>query len=141
MEEQPSLVRETGLSDPPAERRRLAPRTDSSTTMLALIEQLALDPRADVAKLERMIALYERLTAKDAELAYNAAKGRILKKLAGIKIVKNRAVLSQIDSEKPHKGTHEAFKYAPLEEIDKHLRPLLAEEGMDLSYSDEPCEG
>jgi hypothetical protein len=33
------------------------------------------------------------------------------------------------------------FKYAPLEEIDKHLRPLLAEEDMDLSYSDEPGEG
>jgi hypothetical protein len=28
-----------------------------------------------------------------------------------------------------------------LEEIDKHLRPLLAEEDMDLSYSDEPGEG
>jgi hypothetical protein len=30
------------------------------------------------------------------------------------------------------------FKYAPLEEIDKHLRPLLAAENMDLSYSDCP---
>ena len=28
-----------------------------------------------------------------------------------------------------------------MEEIDKHLRPLLAEERMDLSYSDEPQEG
>jgi len=135
MEEQASLVRETEPSDPPAERRRPAPRTDSATTVLALIEQLALDPRADVAKLQRIIALYERLTAKEAELAYNAAKGRILKKLASIKIVKNRAVLSQIDSGKPPNGTYEAFKYAPLEEIDKHLRPLLAEEEMDLSYS------
>jgi len=38
-----------------------------------------LDPRADVEKLERMMAMYERLKAKEAELAYNAAKGRILK--------------------------------------------------------------
>ena len=109
--------------------------------MLALIEQLALDPRTDAVKLEHILALYERLTGKEAERAYNAAKGRILKKLAGIKIVKNRAVLSQIDNPKPQKGTYEAFKYAPLEEIDKHLRPLLAEEQMDLSYSDEPCDG
>jgi hypothetical protein len=36
--------------------------------------------------------------------------------------------------------TYEAFKYAPLEKIDKHLRPLLLEEEMDLSYSDEPRE-
>ena len=29
---------------------------------------------------------------------------------------------------------------APLEEIEKHLHPLLEEGGMDISYSDEPCE-
>jgi hypothetical protein len=45
-----------------------------------------------------------------------------------------------MENEKPQKGTYEAFKYAPLEEIDKHLRPLLAKEEMDLSYSDEPRE-
>jgi hypothetical protein len=85
--------------------------------------------------------MYERLQAKEAEFAYNAAKGRILKKLAGIKIVKTRSALCEIESGKRQRGAHEAFKYAPLEEIDKHLRPLLAEEEMDLSYSDEPCEG
>jgi hypothetical protein len=42
---------------------------------------------------------------------------------------------------KSQKGTYEAFKYAPLEDIDKHLRPLSAKEEMDLSYSDEPREG
>jgi hypothetical protein len=109
--------------------------------VLALIERVALDPRADVGKLERMMAMYERLKAKEAELAYNAAKARILKKLAGIKIVKNRSALCESEKGKPQKGTYEAFKYAPLEEIDKHLRPLLAEEDMDLSYSDEPWEG
>ena len=117
-----------------------APPSDSPSTVLALIERVALDPRADVEKLERMIAMYERLKAKEAELAYNAAKGRILKKLAGIKIVKNKSVLYEIDKEKPQKGTYEAFNYAPLEEIEKHLHPLLEEGGMDISYSDEPCE-
>ena len=38
------------------------------------------------------------------------------------------------------KASYQAFKYAPLEEIDKHLRPLLLEEEMDLYYSDEPRE-
>jgi hypothetical protein len=108
---------------------------------LALIERVALDPRADVEKLERMMEMYERLKAKEAELEYNAAKGRILKKLAGIKIVKSKSALYEIEKGKPQKGTCEAFKYAPLEEIDKYLRPLLAEEDMDLSYSDEPPEG
>src|SRR5262249_34253768 len=116
------------------------PASDSPSTVLALIERVVLDPRADAEKLDRMMAMYERLKAKEAELAFNGAKGRILKKLAGIKIVKNRPVLSESDNGK-QRGTAEAFKYAPLEEIDKHLRPLLTEEAMDLSYSDEPWEG
>ena len=118
-----------------------APPFDSSSTVLALIERIALDPCADLEKLERMMTMYERLKSKEAELAYNAAKGRILKKLAEIKIVKNRLALHEIENGKPQKRIYEAFKYAPLEEIDRHLRPLLAEENMYLSYSDEPQPG
>jgi hypothetical protein len=47
------------------------------------------------------MSMYEVLKAKEAELAYNAAKGRILKKLAGIKIVKNRSTLNEIGNAKP----------------------------------------
>jgi hypothetical protein len=139
MEEQASVPLETEQSERLV--KRAAPPLDSPSTIVALIERVAIDPGAGVEKLERMVAMYERLKAKEAELAYNAAKGRILKKLARIKIVKNRSVLYEIERGKPQKGTYEAFKYAPLEEIDKHLRPLLAEEDMDLSYSDEPSEG
>ena len=140
MEEQASLTLESERSERPVDRLLPVPPSNSPSTVLALIERVALDPRADVEKLERMMAMYERLKAKEAELAYNEAKGRILKKLARIKIIKNRSVLYEMENGKPQKGTYEAFKYAPLEEIDKHLRPLLAKEEMDLSYSDEPRE-
>ena len=141
MDEEADLTFETEHSEASVERRPLAPASDSPSMVLALIERVAVDPCADAEKLERVIAMYERLNAKEAALAYNAAKGRILKKLAGIKIVKTRPALCEIEKGKSQKGSYEAFKYAPLEEIDKHLRPLLAEEDMDLSYSDEPCEG
>jgi hypothetical protein len=140
MKRQARHTPETEEGERPVERLP-APPSDSPSTVLALIERVALDPCADVEKLERMMAMYERLRAKEAELAYNAAKGRILKKLAGIKIVKNRSVLHEIDRGKPQRGACEAFKYAPLEEIDRHLRPLLAKEDMDLSYSNESREG
>jgi hypothetical protein len=78
------------------------------------------------------------MEAREAEFAFNAAKGRILKELAGIKIVKNKWVQYPVDKNDPKKGLYDAFKYAPLEEIDKVLRPLLANEQMDLAYSDEP---
>ena len=50
-----------------------APPSDSPSTVLALIERVAVDPCADVQKLERMMAMYERLNAKEAEFAYNTA--------------------------------------------------------------------
>jgi hypothetical protein len=141
MRKQVSLAAATEQSEGQIARIIASPPGDSSSTVLELIERVALDPRADVEKLERMMAMYDRLKAQEAELAYNAAKGRILKKLVGIKIVKNRSALYEIEKGKPQNGTYQTFKYAPLEEIDKHLRPLLAEENMDLSYSDEPREG
>jgi hypothetical protein len=136
-----SLTTQTERRGRSAAQPPLARPMDSASTVLALIERVALDPGADAEKLQRMAAMYEALKAKEAELAFNAAKGRILKKLAGIRIVKNRSVLNEVDNAKPQTGIGEAFKYAPLEEIDKHLRPLLAEEEMDLSYSDEPAMG
>jgi hypothetical protein len=108
--------------------------------VLVLIERLAADPCIDLEMLQRMITIYERLKVKEAELAYNAAKGRILKKLARVKIVKTRPARCEIGIGKGQKN-YEPFKFAPLEEIDKYLRPLLAEEDMDLSYSDQPQEG
>jgi hypothetical protein len=141
MEKQVDLTLDTEQREGPVERLVPVSPSDAPSTVLALIERVALDRSDNVEKLERMMAMYERLKAKEAELAYNAAKGRILKKLAGINIVKNRSVLHEIDKGKLQKGVFEAFNYASLEEIDKHLRPLLAEEDMDLSYSAEPGEG
>jgi hypothetical protein len=140
MKEGASFMLETEHLKTPVEPLLSPSLSGSSSAILGLIERVTLDPRANVEKLERVIALYERLKAKEAELAYNSAKSRILKKLTGIKIVKNRSVLHEIDKRKSRKGAYEAFRYASLEEIDKHLRPLLAEGNMDLSYSNEPLE-
>jgi hypothetical protein len=98
MEKQTNLTRETQQRKRPAEPLPASP-SDSPSTVMGLIERVALDPRADAEKLDRMMAMYERFKAKEAELAFNEAKGRILKKLAGIKIVKNRPVLSKATTE------------------------------------------
>jgi hypothetical protein len=71
--------------EPPAALLPPGPSVDSASTVWGLIERVALDPGAEAEKLERIMAIYETLKAKEAELAYNAAKGRILKRLAGIK--------------------------------------------------------
>ena len=78
MENQTRRTRKTEQSERPVEPLP-EPASDSPPTVLALIERVALDPHADVEKLDRMMAMYERLKAKEAELAFNRAKGRILK--------------------------------------------------------------
>jgi hypothetical protein len=88
-----------------------------------------------------MLAFEKDLMAKQAEIEFLAAKSRIKKKLAHIRIVKNKAVLYDLVKNHPEQGQAEAFKFAPLEEIDKHLAPLLAEEDMDLSYTTRPRAG
>jgi hypothetical protein len=73
----------------------------------------------------RQMAMYERLKAKEAELGYNAAKGRILKKIARIKIVRNRSAPYEIEKGKPQRRTYEAFKYAPLDDEASNIRSYL----------------
>jgi hypothetical protein len=60
-----------------------------------------------------MMAMYERLKAKEAEFAYNAAKGRILKKFVGIKIVKYRSALYEIEKGKLQNGTYQTLNSRP----------------------------
>src|SRR5262249_23917462 len=97
MEEQAGITIETERSAVPTGQLPPAHPPEGPSTILALIERVALDTYADVEKLECVMAMYDRLKVKEAELAYNAAKGRVLKKLAGIKIVKNRSVLSDVE--------------------------------------------
>jgi hypothetical protein len=57
MEKQASLTRETEQGECLVEQLLPAPPSDSPSAVLALIERVALDPRADVEKLERMMAM------------------------------------------------------------------------------------
>jgi hypothetical protein len=75
MRKQASLAAATEQSEGQIARIMAAPPDDSSSTVLEWIERVALDPRADVEKLDRMMAMYERLKAKEAELAFNAVEG------------------------------------------------------------------
>ena len=101
--------------------------------MLAIIERIAVDPNADVEKLERMLALQERIIAKQAEMEFNEALARIAEKMP--RIVKGKTVGYDIDKNDKSKGQKEAFRYAAYEDIDKIIRPMLVEEGFSLSYT------
>ena len=85
----------------------------------AALERMATDPRADVEKLERMMALYERLEANRARQAYNEAMN-----------------LAQAEIEPVARTTENTVTrsfYAKLEAVDAAIRPIYTKHGFSLS--------
>jgi hypothetical protein len=109
---------------------------------MAMIERLAENPTVQsVEVIERMMAMQEKWEAKQAEKAFNEAMARIAKKLADIRIVKSKSVAYDMEKGNKAAGQKEAFRYTPLDEIDKIVRPLLIEEELSVSYTTETREG
>jgi hypothetical protein len=96
--------------------------TPSAETGLALVvERLAANPSVDVDKLERIIALQERILKHTAEAQFNADFSAMLPEIPTI-----------IERAKTDKT-----KYAPLEDIVEPLRPILARYGFSLAFRTE----
>lgn len=89
--------------------------------LISVIERLSIDPRVDIDKLERIIALKERLIADQRKTAFMAAMARL------------QAKLPQMGKY----GQAKNSKFSKLEDIDRVIRPLLAEEGFSFSFNEE----
>lgn len=107
------VVREQSLPQQPAEN------------LLAIIANAAKDPNVDIEKMERLMAMHERLVTEQRRTAFMAAMARLTPKLPEIGKL----------------GTSHHGKYARLEDIDRAIRPLIAEEGFSLSFDSQPAEG
>ena len=105
----------------------------------SIIEKAAALDNVDVDKLERMMAMQLQWEERQARKLFDEAKARASQKLKNIKIEKTRSVSYDIDKNDKSKGQKEAFKFAALEDIDKLIAPVLAEEKIDVSYKIEPC--
>jgi hypothetical protein len=107
----------------------LAPgeRTADEPTGLALvIQRLAENPQVDLAKLEKIIELQERISDHQAKAAFDAAFARLQGELPTIY----------------EKGRTDKGRYAPLEDIIGAVRPLLAKHSFSLSHRTEwPTDG
>lgn len=96
-----------------------------STTILQVIQRAAADPQCDIEKMERLMAMKERMDAKQAEADFNAALSRVQ---AGMGRVEADATNSQTRSQ-----------YATYGKLDKAVRPVYTREGFSLSFSTEPA--
>ena len=97
------------------EQRELSP--------IEMIQRAASDPSCDVAKMEQLLGLAERMQANTARVEFYAAMARLQAKMP--RIIRDGAIAV---------GGVVRSRYAKLENIDRIIRPLLAEEGFALSF-------
>jgi ERF superfamily len=107
--------------------------------VFALIEKMMTTPEADVSKLQVLQEIYYKEQDRQAEREFNEALMRVKQNMPVIK--KNRSIGYDVDKNDKSKGQKEIAKYATLEEIDKHVAPLLKENNMSVSYDTETREG
>lgn len=115
--------------------RELSPSTAPALTggFMSIIEKAAALENIDVDKLERMMAMQLQWEDRQAEVAFNEAMTRVAARIGNIKIVRTRGV--SYDKGEIKK---DAFKYAAIEDIDRLIAPILAEEGVTVSFDTEP---
>lgn len=102
--------------------RDVAPTSDAASLM-QVISRAASDPSTDVDKLERLLGMYERITARQAEAEFTAALAEMQPELP---VIAERGKIS-IGSGKPQ-------AYALWEDINDAIKPLLARYGFALSF-------
>jgi hypothetical protein len=88
--------------------------------MLAVISRAASDPTVDVEKMERLMAMAERMQARKSEGAFNDAMNRAQTRIGTVGV------------DKTNSQTHS--KYATYEKLNRILRPIYTSEGFSLSF-------
>lgn len=111
-------------------RQEQALATHRPADMMQAISRAAMDPTVDVAKMQALLDMAERMQATAARVEYQAALARIQAKLP--RIGKDGAIIvaNQVRS-----------RYAKLETIDRVIKPFLAEEGLAFSFDTKPLDG
>jgi hypothetical protein len=101
-------------------------------SVLAIISRAASDPSVDVAKLEKLLEMQERITARAALEEFNRSFARLAGKLPRIKRDGTVCYEDKQGNKKP------AFKFARWEDIMRHIQPMLDEEGFALGFETAP---
>lgn len=90
--------------------------------LLEVITRAAADPAVDVAKTEKLLEMYERITAEQAKMAFNAA------------MTASQKEMGPISADMENKQTRS--RYASFAKLDKVLRPIYTRHGFALSFDE-----
>lgn len=91
-----------------------------TNAVLAMIERVAMNPEVDIDKLERMLAMQERILDRNAEQAFNAAMSDAQKETGRV----------SADATNPQTRS----RYATYAALDRALRPIYTSHGLSLSF-------
>lgn len=97
---------------------------EAQSGMVAMIERLALNPDVDVAKLEKLLEMQERILDRNSKVAYAMALSAMQPKLP---------VITENGEIKNRDGKVQST-YALWEDINDAIKPILAEHGFALSF-------
>lgn len=109
-----------------ATRQESIPATTSETgVLLNVIERVAMSPEADIAKLEKMLDMQERVLNRQAQEQFSAA-------------------MADMQAEMPEvveRGKAHNTKYATFEDINAAVRPVLQKYGFAVTFRVAQQEG
>lgn len=103
---------------------------DQSSGMLAVIERITMNPDVDIAKLEKMLEMQERILARNARMAFASAMAAMQTQLPEI----------EQNGEIKHNGRL-ISRYAKFEDINEGVKPVLRTHGFAVSFRIEQPEG
>lgn len=99
-------------------------------SILDVIARAAADPAVNVEKLERLLAIQERLLADQRRTSYMASLARLQARMP--QITKSGLITDREGAVRN--------RYAKIEDIDVAIRPLCAEEGFSFSFDSKPTD-
>ncbi|WP_085598691.1 ERF family protein [Pseudomonas sp. B10(2017)] len=107
----------------PEQRRQVVASPQADGSILAVISRAATDPTCDIDKLERLMAMHERMQARDAEAEFNAAMAAMQSDIPSIAERGAIVVNGQKRSD-----------YATFEDINDVIKPIMQTHGFAITF-------
>lgn len=108
------------------DRQELAPAQDQNAALLQVIARAASDPTVDIDKLERLLAMQERVMQRNAEAAFNDAMRAA------------QSEMRQVSADASNPQTRS--RYASYAAIDAAIRPIYTRHGFSVSFGTESTQ-
>jgi hypothetical protein len=99
---------------------------DYAGGLLAVIERAARDPNVDIDKMERLIAVHERVHTRNAEAEFNTAMADAQAEMRPV----------AADASNPQTKS----RYASYAQLDRAIRPIYTNHGFSLSFDEGECD-